>query len=124
MSGYVNHDRINILSVTGPYQPAQYRAILPHWVAGQRYMVTNTIMTEGHEIPFGWVPPTLAVDPLNATAVNNFYNAGPRDLASGLSNDLMKECDPGEPFGQRPVTFWVELRSSPLAAGRYLNHDR
>lgn len=86
--------------------PAQYFLLQPHYI-GSRFFPAWTTITEGIEIPVGWVP-TLAVDPLNVAAVNAFYAAGPRPSASlewGYQN--WQQTSPDKPFVVLPgVTHW------------------
>jgi hypothetical protein len=70
-----------ITPVPPPAIGASYRLLSDHYLYGYYYK-PNTIITEGVEIPFGWVP-TLAVDPLNAQAIAAFYAAGPRSVDYG-----------------------------------------
>jgi hypothetical protein len=58
---------------------AQYRLLCPHYLNGVM-MVADDIVTEGVNVPNGWVP-TLACDPLNSAAVSAYYAAGPRSTA-------------------------------------------
>jgi hypothetical protein len=58
---------------------ASYRLLCPHYINGIM-LVADDIVTEGVDVPNGWVP-TLACDPLNSDAVNAYYAAGPRSLA-------------------------------------------
>ena len=88
--------------------PAIYRLLEPHYIGTAWYDV-GTIVTEGVEIPsFTWVP-TLAVEPLNSQAVNYFYNAGPRDVASAVSWDLNVFDGKMNRLTTRTATFWKQV---------------
>jgi hypothetical protein len=64
-----------------PTVGGSYRLLADHYLYGQYYK-PNHIITEGREVPLGWVP-TLAVDPLDALAIAAFYAAGPRGVDYG-----------------------------------------
>jgi hypothetical protein len=85
---------------------AQYRLLLPH-ILNNIYYDANSIISEIVDVPIGWVP-TLAVDPLNARAVQQFYNAGPR--AGGTYEDLNMTDTIRTSFNvlQSPVTYWKQ----------------
>jgi hypothetical protein len=106
---YQNSTTVNILDYLPPSSNssllAMYRLLEPHYLSGV-YYAAGSIVKEGFQIPISWVP-TLAVDPLNSFAVQNFYNAGPRSL----SNEDLNQWARGNPQGQigfvaPPVTFW------------------
>jgi hypothetical protein len=79
---------------------ARYNLLRPHYLRSG-WADAGTIVTEGFEIPNGWIP-TLAVDPLNTDAVNAFYAAGPRD--GGIYEDT--NLWPGGFPIIKPVTSW------------------
>ena len=89
-------------SITG----GKYRLLLPHWL-NNTYYDANSIITEGVDVPFGWVP-TLAVDPLTTTAVQAFFNAGPR--GGGQYEDLNMTNTFRAAFNvlMPPVTYWKQ----------------
>jgi hypothetical protein len=80
---------------------AQYLLLRPH-LLGSVEAAPGAVITEGVDVPGGWVP-TLAVDPLNAAGATAFYNAGPRD--GGAYEDLIYW--PGW-LQVAPVTRWVK----------------
>jgi hypothetical protein len=92
---------------------AQYRLLCPHYLNGIM-LVADDIVTEGTDVPNGWVP-TLAVDPLNSDAVSAYYAAGPRD--GGIFED---DPGPGRWGSWRngrlppapPTTFWQRVRGT------------
>ena len=94
---------------------ASYRTIRPHFLSNT-FVPTGTVITEGGGlIPVGWSP-TLAVDPLNAQAVANFYAAGPRnacneDLSLFAVDNYWNQG--ASPFIQ-PTTYWVKNFPSNL----------
>lgn len=66
----------------------------------------GTVVTEGKEIPVGWVP-TFAVDPLNTVAVQNFWQAGPF-----VDAEYSRDYYPWVPV-QKAVTRWVQIAGKP-----------
>jgi hypothetical protein len=100
-----------------PFVPtfgASYRLLADHYLYGFYYR-PNTIITEGREIPFGWVP-TLAVDPLNSLAVTAYYNAGPRSTDYGdLSTytNMYKREFADVPVNS-PITFWKQVPGTKM----------
>lgn len=63
---------------------AVYRLLADHYLASG-YAPAGTVVTEGLQIPNGWIP-TTASEPQNAQAIQNFWNAGPqaqKDAESG-----------------------------------------
>ena len=104
--------RYPIIPVGPPAVGASYRLLRPHYIFN-RELEVGQIVTEGVEIPFGWVP-TLAVDPLNASAVAAFYAAGPRGnseenlwlYSSGFARNVNTPR-----YGSvvlQPITYWRE----------------
>jgi hypothetical protein len=65
----------NLFPPPPPQFGASYRLLEDHYLA-TGYYAAESIITEGAEIPFGW-PPSRAVDPQNAQAIQAFWNAGP-----------------------------------------------
>jgi hypothetical protein len=61
--------------------PATYRALvaiaLPHCM-----VEAGTILTEGHNIPQGWMPPSGDVEAMNEAATRKYYKTTPRQSAS------------------------------------------
>jgi hypothetical protein len=68
-----------------PFVGAQYFLLQPHYIK-DAFLDAWTTVTEGREIPIGWIP-TLMVDPLNDQAVAAFYAAGPRTGYPGPGYD-------------------------------------
>jgi hypothetical protein len=62
---------------------ASYRLLSDHWLVDPSganvYHSAGDIVTEGISIPFGW-PPTLASEPLNTQAIQQYWNIGPRGM--------------------------------------------
>ena len=87
-----------------PASLGQYRLLKAHYLVSGWFDV-DTIVTEGREIPFGWVP-TLGVDPLNATAVQNFWNVGPRSYAT---YEDVNEFENATKSKSMPVTYWKQV---------------
>jgi hypothetical protein len=86
-----------------------YRLLADHYLYGYYYK-PNTIITEGKEVPIGWVP-TLAVDPLDSLAVAAYYAAGPRNVDYGdLSTytNMYKREFADVPVNS-PITFWKQV---------------
>ena len=90
---------------------AQYRLLCPHYINGV-VMVADDIVTEGVDVPNGWVP-TLACDPLNTNAVNAFYAAGPRNAAheanSTFGGAIWGTWRNGAPPPAPAMTFWQRV---------------
>jgi hypothetical protein len=85
------------------FTPAKYLLLVPHYLP-TGYALAGETVTEGIEIPFGWMP-TAAVDPLNSQAIQAFWNAGPSPVAGiEYSIDFY-------PFisSQKPVVYWQPL---------------
>jgi hypothetical protein len=57
---------------------ASYRLLVDHYI-GDRYLEADSVVTEGRDIPVGWVP-SLSVDPLDSDAVQKFWNQLPGPL--------------------------------------------
>jgi hypothetical protein len=94
------------------FSGAQYRLLGPHYVNGAT-LTTNSIVTEGVELPIGWQP-TLAVDPLNGGAIIAFYSQGPRNIAY---EDLNPYASSPYAFYTvfgilAPATHWIKLSSN------------
>lgn len=93
---------LSTLYILQPSIPrAQYLLLIDHYLA-TGYTPAGTTVTEGIEIPIGWIP-TLAVDPLNTLAIQNFWNAGPPQFDSEVYRD---QYQPGIPLFRRPVVYW------------------
>ena len=99
--------------VRNPALFASYRLLEPHYLRGDVWYDVDTVVVEGTQIPFGWVP-TLAVDPLNSTAATDFYNAGPRATASW---ENLNEYDNLFRSRFRPQTFWRQVGNVYLLTG-------
>lgn len=69
---------VDYFPFVAPATPAQYVLLVPHYI-NDGYYPAYTTVTEGVELPFGW-PPTLAVEPLNAPAIQNYWNQGPKPM--------------------------------------------
>jgi hypothetical protein len=66
------------------------------------------VVTEGGAIPVGWIP-TVAVDPLNSAAIQAYWNAGPRAVASAeysLTYYSSAPLVPDEPGSKPPAVQW------------------
>jgi hypothetical protein len=104
---------IYVSQFTPPVPPvvvgASYFLLQPHYI-NDVYLQAWTTVTEGREIPVGWVP-TLMVDPLNAPAVAAFYAAGPRPGYPGPGYDWQawQRTTAQRPSAiERSNTYWVE----------------
>jgi hypothetical protein len=95
------------LAVVVPFAsgPAVYKLLLPHYVAGA-YLDEGMTVTEGVQVPMGWVP-TLAVDPLNNSAALAFFNAGPRDGGQYPDLSLYQSENFARTMVTPPATYWV-----------------
>lgn len=124
MNYYQNYGTVNILG--GPATSTasgQYRLLEPHFLNNQyvnnQWRDVDDILTEGIDIPFGWVP-TLAVDPLNSTAAAAFWLAGPRDLVTAPSEDLTIYNNLYR-SPHRIITYWVKLPVTLVNKALYVN---
>jgi hypothetical protein len=89
---------------------ASYLLLVPHYIGGS-LLPAGTIVTEGGAIPIGWVP-TAAVDPLNAQAIQNYFNAGPQSVAGGeYSRDYYwsQPITKDEPGVKPPQVQWRQV---------------
>jgi hypothetical protein len=91
------------INSTAPIVLPSYLLLVDHYLTSG-YAVAGTTITEGIDVPIGWIP-TLGVDPLNAPAIQAFWNAGPRALAD---SEASREFYPviGRIF-RRPVVYWT-----------------
>lgn len=90
-----------------PTGGSSYRLLVKHYLYGY-YYEAGTIITEGVEVPIGWVP-TPACEPLNTLAIQAFWNAGPR-LGVERSQDFY-------PFvGQYVSVFRPQTGPRPIPA--------
>lgn len=87
--------------------PAIYRLLADHYLA-TGYAVAGTIVTEGKEIPTGWIP-TTASEPQNQIAIQNFWAVGPR--AQKDAEPLRDRFWSGAAlFSQvQPVIYWIQI---------------
>jgi hypothetical protein len=78
-----------------------YRFLQDHSIAGVTYLAGTTASTGdvGGTLPLGWRP-TGQVDPLDAAAVQDFWNAGPQLLG------LVRQQWTGQPVIP-PSTYWI-----------------
>jgi hypothetical protein len=79
---------------------ASYLLLVPHYMGGAE-LSAGTVVTEGSQIPVGWIP-TLAVDPQDAVAIQNYWNAGPQDGA-----EPNRDFYPWVPL--KATTYWVPI---------------
>jgi hypothetical protein len=85
-----------------PAGPAIYAVVAPTQLPDGTVVTCGTTLTEGANIPFGWLPPPT-VDPLNTAAVNAFHAEGVQFLAYGFNQS----------YCQVPVTYWKGVPSAP-----------
>jgi hypothetical protein len=85
-----------------PVGPAIYAVVAPTQLPDGTVVTCGTTLTEGANIPFGWLPPPT-VDPLNTAAVNAFHAEGVQFLAYGFNQS----------YCQVPVTYWKGVPSAP-----------
>ena len=62
---------------------AQYRLLTDHYIG--RYLEAGSTVRTGGELPSNWIP-TPDVDPLDAAAIQAFWQAGPRINLPAPSN--------------------------------------
>jgi hypothetical protein len=69
----------NVASSTPPIR-GQWRLLSDHYVVSPSgtsvYHNAGDVITEGVDVPIGW-PPTLASEPLNSEALQQYWNLGP-----------------------------------------------
>jgi hypothetical protein len=87
-----------------PVTVRQYRLLVPHYLALIGYAEAGLIVTEGIEIPVGWIP-TLACEPLTTGAIQSYWDAGPRYAAGA---EYSEDFYPFVPI-QRPAVYWQPL---------------
>jgi hypothetical protein len=101
---------------------ASYRLLAPIYVQ-DRYMEAGTIVTDqggNANIPVGYVPPPLACEPLDDTAIAFYYAAGPRGVGGaefGLTIQFGYAGGPGHFVGQqggKPTIYWSRVISGPF----------
>lgn len=90
-------------STPPPPIPAKYLLLVDHYLA-TGYTQAGTVVTEGVQIPVGWLP-TLAVDPLNTSAVLAFWNNGPRGQQDA---EKARDFFPFIPF-TAPQVYWAAV---------------
>jgi hypothetical protein len=79
---------------------ASYILLVPHFVGGS-LLPAGTLVTEGSQIPVGWIP-TLACDPQDSTAIQNYWNAGPQSGA-----EPNRDFYPWVPV--KSTTYWTPV---------------
>lgn len=89
--------------VAGTAGTAVYYLLEDHVISGQ-YFYAGSVVAEGIDVPIGW-PPTPNVDPLNTSAVQEFYQAGPQ--LQGLTRTQWQAIPVA-----RPVTYWIAVGGS------------
>ena len=94
-----------VVEYNGP-GPAQYMLLRSHYIGGAE-LPPGTIITEGIDVLSNWIP-TLAVDPLNTAAVNDFWAAGPKDNGQESLNWW------ADTARIKPVTYWTTF-GSPIS---------
>lgn len=104
MSFQANAFQVDAFQVQG----ATYLLLAPH-VIGSRYFDIGTVIQEGYDVPANW-PPSLSVDPLDAYAVQFFYNAGPRGLGweSLMRASGQGTVPPNQLATPQPITYWTQ----------------
>lgn len=86
------------------YQPppqsktgASYRTTVPHYLAGDKYVEADTVLTEGVNIPFDW-PVSMGVVPLNDAAKRKHkerFAEKPKSVNESLDAVANKKLPPG-----------------------------
>jgi hypothetical protein len=85
-----------------PVGGAIYAVVAPTQLPDGTVVTCGTTLTEGANIPFGWLPPPT-VDPLNTAAVNAFHAEGVQFLAYGFNQS----------YCQVPATYWKGVPGAP-----------
>jgi hypothetical protein len=83
---------------------ARYMLLTDHFLPGGAYAPAGSIVSTvdvGGTLPVGWI--SNAVDPLDAAAVQVFWQAGPQTMPL-----LVRQCWSGVPVSA-PVTYWRAL---------------
>jgi hypothetical protein len=89
--------------------PAVYLLLVPHYLASG-LAPAGTVVTEGANIPVGWVP-TVACDPQNVSATHQYWKAGSGPVAGA---EFSQDYYGSAPLIQRPIVNWGPL--GPLGA--------
>jgi hypothetical protein len=90
------------------YFRPQYRLFVSHYIKNT-VLLGNTIVTEGKEIPFNWIP-TANCEPLNAVAVIAFWNHGPIDISAQNYNvDFYKDVTLTYFAPKAPQCYWQQV---------------
>jgi hypothetical protein len=93
---------------------ATYRFFEAHYVNGQYYEpgeVASTADVPGGTLPLDWVP-SAQVDPLDASAIRAYWEAGPQTL------NPTKQRWVGHPVGT-PRIYWQPARNPRFRAAGY-----
>lgn len=92
---------------------AQYRLLADHYFEATGSFPAGTVVTEGNQIPVGWIP-SIASEPLNAQAIQNYWNAGPRGkMDAEPSRSIFDSI--GAYFVQlAPVIYWARVPGTTL----------
>jgi hypothetical protein len=86
---------------------ASYRLLVDHFVGGH-YLEAGTIAVEGIDLPLGWIP-SLSVDPLDADAVQKFWNQVPGPILSDSEFAWPGGSRRSIGFKPAPVTYWKKI---------------
>lgn len=84
--------------VTG--EASRYRLLTDHYINGN-YFFASEVVSQDDVLPSYWVP-SIDVEPLNAGATQDYYDAGP-DLGAVVRTQWTQLPVP------RPVTYWYEV---------------
>ena len=90
---------LEVWSKAAPLNPATDLLLVPHYLASG-YAEAGTVVTEGQNIPLGWIP-TAACDPQGSAAIQAFWNVGPRPISGG---EYSRDFYPWVPL--KPVVYW------------------
>jgi hypothetical protein len=93
-----------------PPVPAQWRLLSDHYVTDPSgvpiYHENQDVLVEGVDVPIGWKP-TLASEPLNASAIQQYWNFGPQGM---LDAEDQRDFYPRSYVTlPRPAIKWVRV---------------
>jgi hypothetical protein len=85
--------------------PSQYRLLVDHFISnscGGQVFQAGSVVNEGVEIPTFWTP-TQAVDPLNQSAIQKFWENGPIGIGGAEFIDIKPSG-----YQSKPSIYWVK----------------
>lgn len=93
--------------------PAQYRLLAKHYFEATGYFPAGTIVTEGNQIPVGWVP-SIASEPLNDQAIAAYWSAGPRGKLDAENNRAVFDSIGAYFIQLAPQIYWQNIQGTSM----------